>query len=123
MEDQGKARLISEISSLLSSAEAAHGRYEDDFVSVTLTDPSRPEGAMDSLRARFPYVLVLAFEPEGVVPDQRGYRARTAGRDDLSIAAEFVRHVSNASPTTAEEHLLASAFAAVRALEAEEAAG
>ena len=109
------------LADLLGSA--AHGRYEDDFVSVTLTDPSRPEGAMDSLRARFPHVLVLAFEPEGVVPDQRGYRARTAGRDDLFIAAEFVRHVSNASPTAAEEHLLASAFAAVRTLEAEEAAG
>ncbi len=108
------------LADLLGSA--AYDRYEDDFVSVTLTDPSRPEGAMDSLRARFPHVLVLAFEPEGVVPDQRGYRARTAGRDDLSIAAEFVRHVSNASPTTAEEHLLASAFAAVRTLEAEEAA-
>jgi exonuclease SbcD len=109
------------LADLLGSA--AYGRYEDDFVSVTLTDPSRPEGAMDSLRARFPRVLVLAFEPEGVLPDQRGYRARTAGRDDLSIAAEFVRHVSNASPTAAEEHLLASAFAAVRTLEAEEAAG
>ena len=108
------------LADLLGSA--AYDRYEDNFVSVTLTDPSRPEGAMDSLRARFPHVLVLAFEPEGVVPDQRGYRARTAGRDDLSIAAEFVRHVSNASPTTAEEHLLASAFAAVRTLEAEEAA-
>jgi exonuclease SbcD len=109
------------LADLLGSA--AYGRYEDDFVSVTLTDPSRPEGAMDSLRARFPHVLVLAFEPEGVLSDQRGYRARTAGRDDLSIAAEFVRHVSNASPTAAEEHLLASAFAAVRTLEAEEAAG
>ena len=109
------------LADLLGSA--AYGRYEDDFVSVTLTDPSRPEGAMDSLRARFPHVLVLAFEPEGVVPDQRGYRARTAGRDDLSIAAEFVRHVSNASPSAAEEQLLASAFAAVRTLEAEEAAG
>jgi exonuclease SbcD len=109
------------LADLLGSA--AHGRYEEDFVSVTLTDPSRPEGAMDSLRARFPHVLVLAFEPEGVVPDQRGYRARTAGRDDLSVAAEFVRHVSNASPTAAEEQLLASAFAAVRTLEAEEAAG
>ena len=106
------------LADLLGSA--AYGRHEDDFVSVTLTDPSRPEGAMDSLRARFPHVLVLAFEPEGVVPDQRGYRARTAGRDDLSIAAEFVRHVSNVSPTTAEEQLLASAFAAVRT---EEAAG
>ena len=78
---------------------------------------------MDALRARFPLVLVLAFEPEGVPPDQRGYRARTAGRDDLSIAAEFVRHVSNAPPTAGEERLLASAFAAVRTREAEEAAG
>ena len=109
------------LADLLGSA--AYGRYEDDFVSVTLTDPSRPEGAMDALRARFPHVLVLAFEPEGVLPDQRGYRARTVGRDDLAIAAEFVRHVSNASPTAAEEDLLASAFAAVRTLEAEEAAG
>ena len=109
------------LADLLGSA--AFCRHEDDFVSITLTDPSRPEGAMDSLRARFPHVLVLAFEPEGVLPDQRGYRARTAGRDDLSIAAEFVRHVSNASPTAGEEHLLASAFAAVRTLEAEEAAG
>ena len=28
MEDQGNARLISEVSSLLSGAETAHGRYE-----------------------------------------------------------------------------------------------
>ena len=109
------------LADLLGSA--AYGQYEEDFVSVTLTDPSRPEGAMDALRARFPHVLVLAFEPEGVLPDQRGYRARTAGRDDLAVASEFVRHVSNASPTATEEQLLASAFAAVRTLEAEEAAG
>ena len=101
------------LADLLGSA--AYGQHEDDFVSVTLTDPSRPEGAMDALRARFPHVLVLAHQPEGAGPDGRGYRARTAGRDDLSVAAEFVRHVSNAPPTAAEERLLASAFAAVRA--------
>jgi DNA repair protein SbcD/Mre11 len=101
-------------------ASAAYAPYEDDFVSVTLTDPSRPEGAMDALRSRFPHVLVLAFEPEGAGPDDRGYRARTAGRDDLAIAAEFVSHVSNAPPTPGEERLLASAFAAVRTREAEE---
>ena len=100
------------LAELLGSA--AHTRYEGDFVSVTLTDPSRPEGAMDALRARFPHVLVLAFEPEGAEPDGRGYRARIAGRDDLSIAAEFVRHVSNTPPTAGEERLLRSAFEAVR---------
>ena len=105
---------------LLSSA--AFAQYEDDFVSVTLTDPSRPEAAMDALRARFPHVLVLAFEPQGVRPDERGYRARIAGRDDLSVAAEFVRHVRNAPASESERQLLAGAFEAVRAEEAEEAA-
>ena len=63
------------LADLLGSA--AYGQYEDDFVSVTLTDPSRPEGAMDALRARFPHVLVLAFEPEGV----GARRARLPGQD------------------------------------------
>jgi len=105
---------------LLSSA--AFAQYEDDFVSVTLTDPSRPEAAMDALRARFAHVLVLAFEPEGVRPDERGYRARIAGRDDLSVAAEFVKHVRNEPASEPERQLLASAFEAARAEEAEEAA-
>jgi DNA repair protein SbcD/Mre11 len=104
---------------LLSSA--AFAQHEDDFVSVTLTDPSRPEAAMDALRARFPHVLVLAFEPQGVRPDERGYRARIAGRDDLSVAAEFVRHVRNEPASESERQLLAGAFEAVRAEEAEDA--
>jgi exonuclease SbcD len=105
------------LTELLTSA--AYTQYEEDFVSVTLTDPSRPEGAMDKLRSRFPHVLVLAFEPEGVVPDERGYRARIAGRDDLSVAAEFVRHVRNAAPSPTEHKLLAEAFEAVRTETAE----
>jgi exonuclease SbcD len=109
------------LADLLGSA--VHAPHQDDFVSVTLTDPSRPEGAMDALRARFPHVLVLAFEPEGAVPDGRGYRARTAGRDDETIGAEFVQHVSNAPPTAGEKQLLARAFAAVRTQEAEATAG
>ena len=100
---------------------AAYAGYTDDFLSVTLTDPCRPEGAMEALRARFPHVLVLTFEPEGAVPDGRGYRARIAGRDDESIAAEFVRHVRNAPATEGERRLLAGAFEAVRTGEMEEA--
>jgi len=93
---------------------AAHAEHEADFVSVTLTDPSRPEGAMDALRARFPHILVLAHEPEGVVPEQRGYRARVAGRDDLSVAAEFVQHVRNEPLSAGERQLLTEAFEAAR---------
>jgi exonuclease SbcD len=104
------------LADLLGSAAYAH--YEDDFVSVALTDVTRPEGAMDALRARFPHILVLTFEPEGVRPDRRGYRARVAGRDDLAIAAEFVKHVRNAPVTEGEQRLLTEAFQAVRVQEA-----
>jgi exonuclease SbcD len=100
------------LADLLGSS--AYSKYEQDFVSVTLTDPSRPEGPMDALRARFPYVLVLAFEPEGAVPDGRGYRARVAGRDDQAIAEEFIQHVRNAPASDGERRLLADAFEAVR---------
>jgi exonuclease SbcD len=92
--------------------------FEDDFVSVTLTDPSRPEGPMDALRTRFPHILVLAFEPEGAVPDAGCYRARVAGRDDRAIAEEFVQHVRNAPATDGERRLLTDAFEAVRTEEA-----
>src|SRR5579864_4464718 len=104
------------LADLLSAAEYAG--FEDDFVSVTLTDPSRPEGPMDALRTRFPHILVLAFEPEGVVPDARSYQARVAGRDDQAIAEEFVQHVRNAPATDGERRLLTHAFEAVRTEEA-----
>jgi exonuclease SbcD len=96
---------------------AAYAGHEGDFVSVTLTDPSRPEGAMDALRARFPHILVLTFEPEGADPDGLGYRARVVGRDDLAVAAEFVRHVRNEPATEGERRLLADAFEAARTAE------
>jgi exonuclease SbcD len=106
---------------LLGSPAFKH--QEDDFVSVTLTDPSRPDGPMDALRTRFPHVLVLTFEPEGVRPDARCYRARVAGRDDRAIAEEFVQHVRNAPATDGERRLLADAFEAVRTAEMNGEAG
>jgi DNA repair protein SbcD/Mre11 len=104
------------LADLLSSA--AHQAHEQDFLSVTLTDPVRPEGAMDALRARFPHILVLTFEPEGAGSDARSYTTRVTGRDDQAIAAEFVQHVRNAPATESERRLLAAAFEAVRLEEA-----
>jgi exonuclease SbcD len=52
------------------------------------------------------------------VPDERGYRARVAGRDDLSVAAEFVQHVRNEPPSPGERQLLTEAFEAARKEEA-----
>src|SRR5580698_11393498 len=106
------------LADLLTSA--AHADYEGDFVSVTLTDQVRPEGGMDALRVRFPHILVLEHKPAGVVPDGRDYRARVAGRDDLGIAAEFVRHVRGAEATDGELALLGCAFTACATATAED---
>jgi exonuclease SbcD len=91
--------------------------YEEDFLSVALTDLVRPEGGMDALRVRFPHILVLEHKPAGMVPEGRDYRARVAGRDDLGIAAEFVRHVRGAAATAGELALLAGAFDAAMTAE------
>jgi exonuclease SbcD len=99
-------------------ASPAYTEFEDDFVSVVLTDTGRPEGAMDQLRRRFPHVLVLAFEPEGRDAGTASYRSRVAGRDDLAVAAEFVGHVRNSPVTEGERQLLAAAFDDARRAEA-----
>jgi exonuclease SbcD len=96
------------LTDLLTSA--AYERYTGDFLSVTLTDASRPEGAMEKVRQRFPHVLVLAFEPDGGAEDHRSYRAKVTGRDDLTVAAEFVAHVRNRPVTPGERALLTAAF-------------
>jgi DNA repair protein SbcD/Mre11 len=106
------AELAGRIDDLLTSAE--YDGHEDDFVAVTLTDPARPEAAMDRLRRRFPHILTLEFKPDGVNRDQRSYRERVKGRDDLTVAAEFVRHVRNTEATEFEHELLAHAFTAAR---------
>lgn len=104
--------LAGRLDDLLASRE--HDRRESDFIAVTLTDTVRPEGAMDKLRARFPHILTLEFKPEGAAADPRSYGQKVKGRDDLSVAAEFVRHVRNTDATGAERQLLAAAFTAAR---------
>jgi DNA repair protein SbcD/Mre11 len=106
------ATLTGRIDDLLSSRE--HNERSGDFLAVTLTDTARPEGAMDRLRARFPHILTLEFKPEGVTVDRRSYGQKVRGRDDLTVATEFVRHVRNTDASEPERALLADAFAAAR---------
>jgi DNA repair protein SbcD/Mre11 len=106
------AVLTGHLDDLLTSR--AHDGREQDFLAVTLTDSARPEGAMDRLRSRFPHVLTLEYQPEGVTVDPRSYGQKVRGRDDLAVAAEFVTHVRNTRPTSHESELLEAAFTAVR---------
>jgi exonuclease SbcD len=106
------AELSGRLEDLLTSDE--HDGHAGAFLAVTLTDAARPEGAMERLRRRFPHILTLEFKPEGARADQRSYRERVSGRDDLAVAAEFVRHVRNSDPSGRERELLGAAFTAVR---------
>jgi exonuclease SbcD len=88
-------RRLSTLTGLLADllVDPALEAQQDDWLSVVLTDPVRPEDPMARLRTRYPHVLVLDWQPEGAVADERTYGARVAGRDDLDVVAEFVRHV------------------------------
>jgi exonuclease SbcD len=109
------ARVRARIDDLMTGREWA--AYEDCYLQVTLTDAHRPREPMERLRARFPHVLVLAFDPEGAEPDERSYAVRLAGRSDLEVALDFVTHVRG-DADEAEAALLAQAFDAVRVREA-----
>jgi exonuclease SbcD len=92
----------------------SYERQVDDWLQVTLTDAARPDEAMARLTRRFPHVLVLRHEPEGVGADERSYSARVAGRTPLEIGAAFTQHVRGTPLDADETHLLEAAFEADR---------
>jgi exonuclease SbcD len=100
------------LAELLSSP--AYDGQVDDWVQVTLTDSARPDEAMARLTVRFPHVLVLRHEPEGVTSDERSYTARVAGRTPLEIGAAFAEHVRGTALQDDEAELLEQAFEADR---------
>jgi exonuclease SbcD len=111
------ARVSGRLDDLLTGEKWA--RYEYHWLQVTLTDPSRPAGAMERLRRRFPHTLALAFEPEGgPAGDDRGWAERIRDRSELEIAYDFVREVRGAPADQAECDLLHEAFESCRRAEA-----
>jgi DNA repair protein SbcD/Mre11 len=91
---------------------------EQCWLQVTLTDPIRPRGAMERLRARFPHTLVLGFDPAAnSALGPTGARAGVDGvttRSDVEVASEFVRAVRGAPPCDDEQVLLRRAWEACR---------
>jgi exonuclease SbcD len=95
-------------------ADPALADVEPCWLKVTLTDPRRPQHAMERLRDRFPHTLLLSFEPEGA-PRVRGpVMPRVDGRSDLDVALGFVAEVRELEATTEEALLLQLACDACR---------
>jgi exonuclease SbcD len=95
-------------------ADPALAAHEDTWLQVTLTDPRRPQHAMQRLRARFPHALALVFDPVGAVPARGPVVPRVHGRSDLDIALGFVADVRALEASTEEELLLQLACDACR---------
>ncbi len=82
--------------------------HEDCWVQATLTDPVRPDRAMERLRTRFPHTVALRFAPVGAVDAPA--RPATSGKSAHEIALDFVGHVRGTPASGAESELLATAL-------------
>ncbi len=112
------ARVRGTLADLLSDGELS--AYEDAWCEVTLTDATRPLGAMEQLRRRFPHTLVLRFDHPTVDLPSRSYADRVRGRDDVDLCCDFTEHVrGGATATDAERALWATAFERGRVQHAE----
>ena len=100
--------LVGTLAELLADP-ALEGRAEH-WLHVTLTDPRRPDSPLESLRARFPHVLVVEFRPEGgeVSVDADLARMRAAGSDPVEVGRAFLAYVAG-EPTEEEMAVLALA--------------
>lgn len=87
-------------------ADPRHADAEGAWCQVTLTDPSRPLGAMERLRRRFPHTLELRFEPEGVAVPLRPYAARVQAESPVDVCCDFLDHVRGGQGADADERRL-----------------
>ena len=69
---------------------------EDCWVQATLTDAVLPRDTMGRLRQRYKWAASLVHTPPAVADGARSYRERVAGRNDIDLVADFVRHVTGA---------------------------
>jgi exonuclease SbcD len=95
-----------------------HDPVAGHWLRVTVTDPVRPDGMIQRVKARFPHALVIRHLPAG------GGEASAAGDGrpgvaaaPLEVAAAFAEFAGGAAPTAAEAAALADALEAVLAAE------
>ncbi|WP_406098817.1 exonuclease SbcCD subunit D [Streptomyces sp. NBC_01013] len=108
------ARLRGRLDTLLD--DPALAPHEHSWVEATLTDAVRPAEPMARLAERFPHTLSLVLEPDRAPDDPHtSYAQRLRGRDDQSIAEDFVAHVRGGYGIDDHERtVLRSAFDHVR---------
>ncbi|PWJ25061.1 exodeoxyribonuclease I subunit D [Branchiibius hedensis] len=114
-------RLRGPLTELLSSSAFTYA--ERAWCEVTLTDPTRPLGAMDQVRRRFPHTLRLQFSSDTVdLSTRRGYAEKVRGHSEFDVCCGFLSHVRGGTGASEQEsELLRSALASAARVEREEA--
>lgn len=97
---RGLSVLRGELDTLLTSPE--HSSAEDDWVSVTLTDATRPLDAMPKLRARFPHAVHLEYAPPQVEHAQVSATPQRIKQDLEQTVREFLTYVRGQAPGSDE---------------------
>lgn len=98
---RGMARLSGTLADLLEQASEPDGR-RDDWVQVTVTDPSRPEDMVAKVRAAYPHCLVIRHEPDGRSLAEGGQGVDAAGMTPREVLADFIEQMGGEPATEAE---------------------
>jgi exonuclease SbcD len=98
---RGMARLAGTLAELLDAAEADPA-LQDEWVQVTVTDPSRPLEMVARLRRAYPHCLVIRHEPDGQPLAQARGGVNTAALSPREVLAEFIEQMGGV-PVTVEE--------------------
>jgi exonuclease SbcD len=108
------ATLRGRLDDLLESREFAAA--ERSWVRVRVTDRVRPDSLMDRLKSRFPHVLQVFHEPEGVVDRGRSGSTVVSERDPRELGSDFIAYVTKAGASEGEVDVFAAGYeAAVKA--------
>lgn len=111
-------RRLADVTGTLDDLLGAHGEpHVDDWVRVTVTDAARPADLFRRVRQRFAHALVVQHRADR--PDDGPSRPAlvTSAADPVTVAADFVAHVTGARPTAAELRVLRDAHEHVAAAE------
>lgn len=87
----------------------------DAYLSVELTDESRPVDSMRRLREVFPHTLVATWVGEQSAPAPAQRRDAVTPGDDAGLVLEFLRDACGRPPSPGERELVGEALTALRA--------
>src|SRR5699024_10782916 len=94
----------------LAGSDGELANYTSCYLSVTLTDRTRPLDAMRRVREHFPYAVHMEWQPAGGAGAALNYAQRVRGRSDSEVLEAFLTDCRGAGPDAAETALLRSAL-------------